>query len=181
MEIKFKKLVPEAEIPQYAYDGDIGLDVKCTSVEYDIDHDTYIYHTGLACESDVEIALFGFTRSSNCNTDAYLTNSVGIIDPATYRGEIQFRYKNRDSLKMHILESIVMESFNNNYDSFTFNKRYLEITNYYIEHALDLAPYKVGERVGQFVPKHVEKFDIIEVDELSETIRGANGFGSTGK
>ena len=52
LEIKFKKLVEDAQVPQYAHDGDIGMDVYCTSVEYDETYDQYIYHTGLACESE---------------------------------------------------------------------------------------------------------------------------------
>ena len=41
--IKFKKLVPEAVIPSYAHDGDVGMDMTAVSVEYDVDKDMYIY------------------------------------------------------------------------------------------------------------------------------------------
>ena len=97
--IKFKKLVPEAVIPSYAYDGDVGMDMTAISVEYVPDKDMYIYHTGLACESDKWYGMFLFPRSSNSKTEAYLTNSVGIVDSFLYRGEIQFRYKNRDKYR----------------------------------------------------------------------------------
>ena len=50
--IKFKKLNPNAVIPSYAHDGDVGMDMTAISVEYDEKRDMYIYHTGLACESD---------------------------------------------------------------------------------------------------------------------------------
>ena len=41
-------------------------------------------------------------------------------------------------------------------------------------------PYKIGERVGQiyFTPVHVVSF--LSVEQLSETERGAGGFGSSG-
>ena len=41
--------------------------------------------------------------------------------------------------------------------------------------------YKVGERVCQLVIVPAPFFDLVEVDELSETERGTGGFGSTGK
>lgn len=44
-------------------------------------------------------------------------------------------------------------------------------------------PYqvKVGERICQIVVKEVPVVQLIEVDELTPTSRGSNGFGSTGK
>lgn len=40
---------------------------------------------------------------------------------------------------------------------------------------------KRGDRIAQMIIAKVEHPTIIEVDELSETIRGEGGFGSTGK
>jgi dUTP pyrophosphatase len=40
---------------------------------------------------------------------------------------------------------------------------------------------QVGERVAQAMLRRVDQVEFIEVDELSETKRGANGMGSTGK
>lgn len=146
--LKFKKLDSKAVIPFKAHPGDIGLDVTAIDVEYDQEHDVYIYHTGLACEMEEGYALLCLPRSSNTKTDAYLPNSPGLVDPATYRGEIQFRYKLRDS-KMFC--------------------------------GLDCAPYKAGERIGQFVIVKIPQVEIEEVDTLSETSRGTGGFGSSGK
>jgi dUTP pyrophosphatase len=43
-------------------------------------------------------------------------------------------------------------------------------------------PYKVefGSKLTQFVVRPVEYLEIIEVNELDETVRGERGFGSTG-
>jgi len=146
--LKFKKLDPNAVIPYKAHPGDIGLDVTAIDVEYDQEHDIFIYHTGLACEMEEGYALLCLPRSSNTKTDAYLPNSPGLVDPATYRGEIQFRYKLRD---------------------------------YRILPTLDDAPYKVGDRIGQFVIVQVPQVEVVEVNSLSETDRGTGGFGSSGK
>jgi len=43
-------------------------------------------------------------------------------------------------------------------------------------------PYVIchGERIAQAVIADVRRYPAVEVDELSETVRGAGGFGSTG-
>lgn len=41
--------------------------------------------------------------------------------------------------------------------------------------------YKVGDRIGQIIIMPYPRIEFIEVEELSETERGTNGYGSTGK
>jgi len=159
--IKFKKLNESAVIPSYAHNGDVGMDLTAISLEYDVEKDLYIYHTGLALESEFGYGTFLFPRSSNCKTDAYLTNSVGIADSAIYRGEIQLRYKNRDKYKKSFKEWITGKID--------------------VERALKSAPFLPGERVGQMVVFPYPKVTVEVVDELSTTERGTGGFGSTGK
>ncbi len=53
----------------------------------------------------------------------------------------------------------------------TFNK----------SNGLDSISYKVGERVCQIMIIPHPIIELFEVDELSESARGAGGFGSTGK
>lgn len=45
----------------------------------------------------------------------------------------------------------------------------------------DMPIYKVGERIGQIKIGTTFPIYFIEVDELDSTMRGAGGFGSTGK
>lgn len=45
----------------------------------------------------------------------------------------------------------------------------------------DMPICKVGERIGQIKIGTTMPIEFIEVDELSQTMRGAGGFGSTGK
>lgn len=159
--IKFKRLNEDAWLPKYAHEGDVGMDMKAIGVEYDEEHDVYIYHTGIALESDYGYGVFLFPRSSNCKTDAYLTNGVGIADSAIYRGEIQFRYKNRTPYKKSFKEFCL-----GRIDMFRVMQR---------------APYGIGDRIGQMVVLPYPKVESVEVEELSETVRGNKGFGSTGK
>lgn len=40
--------------------------------------------------------------------------------------------------------------------------------------------YTIGERIGQLVIVPIPTIELEESDELSQTVRGANGYGSTG-
>jgi dUTP pyrophosphatase len=48
---------------------------------------------------------------------------------------------------------------------------------------LGAEPFEVrrGERIAQLIPAVVTRADFVEVAELSDTARGAGGFGSTGQ
>lgn len=194
IEVKIKKIHPNAVIPKYAHDGDVGMDMTAVSVEYDVDNDMYIYHTGLAFESEFNVGQFLFLRSSNCKTDAYLCNHVGIADSAIYRGEIQFRMKNRESIES-IAHREAMKQF-----IFSLNMTskmdprgsiqnhiqiasdlYSQVEDDVKQRAKDLeyAPYKVGDRIGQMVFMNYPTVKLVEVDELSTTVRNDDGFGST--
>lgn len=199
--IKFKKLNEDAVIPTYAHNGDVGMDFTAIGVEYDEQLDMYIYHTGLAFESDFHYGQFLFPRSSNRKTDAYLCNSVGIADSAIYRGEILFCYKNRDSIHT-IAESEANAAMMDYYSTCNVNVNNLpssmdnlqswlrtgiEIYNdtktkvYNDAKELKYAPYKVGEKIGQMVMLTYPNVSLIECEELSSSDRGENGFGSTSK
>lgn len=48
---------------------------------------------------------------------------------------------------------------------------------------LGTEPFHVarGERIAQLVPSPVTRAELTEADDLDETVRGAGGFGSTGR
>lgn len=94
--VKVKKLIPEAHIPQYETASAAGMDVIPTSVVYKPEIDTWEYHTGLSFELPEGYAMFILPRSSNRKTDAYMPNTPGLLD-ADYRGELLVCYKNRDA------------------------------------------------------------------------------------
>lgn len=94
--VKIKKLDEHAIIPKYAKSGDAGLDFTAISYEYKPDIDCHVYGTGIAVEIPTGFVGLCFPRSSNRKTEAYLTNSVGVIDSG-YRGEIMVSFKNRDA------------------------------------------------------------------------------------
>jgi len=90
MQVKIKRLHPDAEIPMYAYSTDAGLDLTCTEILSENGYQI-TYGTGVAIEiPDGYVGLI-FPRSSIRKTNLFLSNSVGVIDSA-YRGEIQFTF-----------------------------------------------------------------------------------------
>lgn len=44
-----------------------------------------------------------------------------------------------------------------------------------------LRDYSIGDRIGQIIIMPYPKVEFVEVDELSESERGAGGYGSSGK
>jgi dUTP pyrophosphatase len=183
LEVKFKKLDERAVIPSYAHDGDVGMDLTAISCEYDADNDMYIYHTGLAFESDYHYGIFLFPRSSNRKTEAYLCNHVGIADSAIYRGEIMLCFKNRTSLRQLALEARVTEFSNaisNGIRTESANSIGMQAWNNAFNNPYIFAPYNAGDRVAQMVVLPYPNVKLREVNNLSETDRGSGGFGSTG-
>lgn len=149
--VKFKKLVPEAVIPKYAKSGDAGLDLTATSV---VETDMYIeYGTGLAMELPEGFVGLIYPRSSLSNYDLVLSNHVGVVDSG-YRGEIKFRFKKASRFK---------------YVGFCG-----EVTN------ISEKFYKIGDRIGQLIVQEYPRVLITEVEELESSERGFGGFGSSG-
>jgi dUTP pyrophosphatase len=49
-----------------------------------------------------------------------------------------------------------------------------------VNHGSASIPIERGERIAQLVIQRIEHVDLVEVEELPESERGAGGFGSTG-
>ena len=186
--VKIKRLRDDAIMPIYAHDGDVGMDLTAVSVEYDQEHDMYIYHTGLAVETDRGYGILLFPRSSNRKTDAYLCNHVGIVDSFIYRGEMMLCFKNRDSLRTLALEARFLEFIDNlkfkDIDRLTLDEAKRNSSVAWMDamrNPMAFAPYKAGERIAQMVVVPYPKVKLTEVNQLSVTERGECGFGSTGK
>ncbi len=155
MNVKIKRIHPNAVIPVYAKYGDAGLDLVAVSSkelhafgEYDnansINEGVPIYKeysTGISIEIPEGFVGLLFPRSSISTSALMLANSVGVIDSG-YRGEIKVRFKVLDK---------------NNYT------------------------YDVGDRVAQLIILPYPKINLIEAEELSSTERGEGGHGHTGK
>ena len=91
MQVKIKKLNPNAIIPTYAKGGDAGMDLVITDIKGENKYDI-TYGFGISMEIPEGFMGLIFPRSSIRKTDLVLSNSVGVIDSG-YRGEIQVTFK----------------------------------------------------------------------------------------
>jgi dUTP pyrophosphatase len=95
LEVKIKKVDPNAVIPVYAHLGeDAGLDLTATSIEFEDtgDYGFIKYKFGLCIE--IPQGYFGMMtpRSSISKTGLILANTPGILDSG-FRGEFEARFK----------------------------------------------------------------------------------------
>ena len=141
--IRFKKLSPNATIPQYKTAGAAGMDLAYCGDKplHLIRSKPYLVPTGLAIEIPEGYEGQIRPRSGQATRGVSVLNSPGTID-CDYRGEIK----------------VILASTINN--------------------CIDLEP---GERIAQLIITPVVQAEVVEVQELSGTERGARGFGSTGK
>jgi dUTP pyrophosphatase len=147
LQLKIKKLHPDAVVPKYATAGAACFDLHAI-VENDIGADAvlpghfYTFRTGLAFEVPSGYVLKVYSRSGHgFKYGVRLANGTGIID-SDYRGELMVCLKNDGPS-----EPLVVHH---------------------------------GDRIAQAMLVQIPQVELIEVGELSNTERGAGGFGSTG-
>ena len=151
MNVKVKRLHPDAVLPKNANPTDAGYDLVAVddgvwSNPNDILASTYIeYHTGIAIEPPVGYHTEVWCRSSVSKFDLVLCNGCGLIDSG-YTGEIILRFKPTPR-----------------------------------QHGGQLTFYKKGDKIGQLVIRKTEQADFMWVDAISSTDRGDGGFGSSDK
>ena len=153
MEVRIKRLTPNAVIPTYAKESDAGMDLVATSIISETTTDI-TYGTGLAMEIRDGFVGLVFPRSSIRKTGLQLSNSVAVIDSG-YRGEIQATFNKVFGGDRFYDETKNTEDTSNNF-------------------------YRVGDRIAQIIIIPHPQIEFDEVKELSDSERGEGGFGSTG-
>lgn len=169
MKVKFKKINEKAVLPAYGTKFSAGMDL--VPVEGPTLTEQYVeYKFGFAMEVPLGYAAFIFPRSSVSKTDLELCNSVGIID-ADYRGEVMARFNfNQFSLDF-------LQRFNIAIKSAPYFQRESIIKKFMNE----LTYFKDGKAILQMIILPVPKIEPEWTDKLSDSARGAGGFGSTDK
>lgn len=179
MQIKFTKTHPDAVIPTRGSAGAAAFDLTAVSLKRAAD--LYIYDTGLALE--IPTGYWGgiYARSSLFFTGLEKCGGVCVID-SDYRGSILVMFREVPGDQ---------------------HARRLALHPMFPGKTGLMHPYKPGDRIAQLiiqpcvvpVPGRVsfsemgsirpycdlEKVEFVEVDELSKTARGCQGYGSTGR
>lgn len=139
--MRAKKVAEGIEMPRYAHEGDVGLDLRITETVTLEPMQKCVVGCGLAVEIPSGCVGLVFPRSGLAAKQGItLSNSVGVIDSG-YRGEVCAALINQS------YETVTLEA---------------------------------GTRVCQLVVMPYVPCELVPVDELSDTERGAGGFGSTG-
>ena len=157
MQVKIKKLHPDAVIPQYATDGAAGFDLVATETITIGPGQTKLVKTGLSVEVPRGFELQVRPRSgTSLKTTLRVSNSPGTVD-SDYRGEV--------GVIMTNIASPCHDTFGNGCGC---NNQGLQVH------------VNKGDRIAQGVITAVEHAEFVLVESLSDTARGAGGFGSTG-
>lgn len=175
MDVKIKILDEDAVIPKYARPGDAGMDLTAISVGYDNELGIIEYGTGIALEIPEGYVGLVFPRSSISKKSLVLSNHVGVIDSG-YRGEITFKFRIPGDYWSEISEE-------DGFDYALVNGEFVYFRtaeDEFYQRANTKEVYAVGDRIGQLVIVPYPSINFVQVEELSITARGENGFGSTG-
>lgn len=151
IEIKYKKLTPNAKAPAMANPGDACFDACATA--FKLENGVAVVSTGLAFAVPTGYEIQVRSRSGLASKGVFVTNGTGTVDSG-YRGEVKV-----------LLSAVGGNSFLSDFD------KVLKIGNVEI---------KVGDRVAQLAIREVPPSVMMEVEDLDETERGSGGFGSTG-
>ncbi|RSL29125.1 deoxyuridine 5'-triphosphate nucleotidohydrolase [Salibacterium salarium] len=166
--VKVKRLSPDATLPTYATDGSAAFDLYAAEDVVIEPGATEKVPLGLSFEIPAGYVMFIVPRSGvSFRTKLRQPNNIGVID-SDFRGEVAMLFEN---------------TFLNNTDtsSFIFSlkgveeplpEEYEAVINSYI--------VRKGDRVCQAWIQRVPTATFTEVDELDATTRGADGFGSSG-
>jgi dUTP pyrophosphatase len=138
MELKIRRIHPEAKLPSYGHKGDAGLDLfSCAD---------YVLGAGevKAIQTGIKVAIprgyVGLIWDKSGISLKGVHRLAGVVD-AGYRGEVQ----------------VVMINLGN-------------------------APYEIkkGMKIAQILIQPINEVEVIEAEDLDDTLRGEDGFGSTG-
>jgi dUTP pyrophosphatase len=158
MQVKIKKLHPNATTPKRATELAGGWDVTATEIER-VDDDLVICKLGFALQLPKNHRLILVPRSSITKTKWILQNSPGLGDE-DFIQEYQFRFR---ALPIN------------------YGKNYNEPVLFQGKSVLIYPefPYEVGDRIGQVYLEEVIPMEFEEVEEFDfDNNRGA--YGSTG-
>ncbi|EJR11165.1 dUTP diphosphatase [Bacillus cereus] len=167
LSVKIKRLNKLVEIPKYAKPGDAGFDLVAAEDVVIKPGETKVIPTGLAFEIPPGYEMQIRPRSG-MSRKTKLRVVLGTIDSG-YRGEVGVIADNASIVEYTSQPRLLKGAFVGDND---FNVT--KATKY------EVIKIQKGDRIAQGVIAPVETAHFEEVDELSDSERGKNGFGSTG-
>ncbi|WP_068622121.1 dUTP diphosphatase [Paenibacillus tuaregi] len=184
MNVQIKRLHPDAVVPRYAKPGDSGFDLVAVEEVVIAPGETKAVPTGLAFQIPDGYELQIRPRSG-VTKNTKLRVQLGTVDSG-YRGEVAVIVDNIAHPEYEI------DHFENEpYELWTVRHNALHTIdgtgcspqgNVLTEDTVPVGTYIIrkGGRIAQAVIAPVERATFLVVAELSESERGAGGFGHTG-
>lgn len=177
--MKVKRLNEHAVIPKYAKPGDSGFDLVAT--------EDVIVEPGASAKVPTGLA-FDIPRGyeiqirprSGITSKTKLRVQFGTVDSG-YRGEVKVSV---DNIAQPEIYEIDLNERSVNYGRLSFPStiggEVHDDWNYFGNYRDGTYIIRKGDRIAQGVLAPVARTTFEEVDDLGETERGANGFGSSG-
>ena len=157
VKVKFKKLYDNAKLPERAHPTDAGMDL-------------YAYNFSKFCDGKL---INGYELPINLQPASRVLIKCGFAMSIPVGWEAQVRPRSGLALKEGI--SIV-----NSPGTIDCSWRG-EVAAILINHSKEMVVIRKGDRIAQMVISEVPHLEVEEVEELDDTERGEDGFGSTGK
>ena len=166
MKINFKKLSDTAIAPTKGHYNDAGFDLYADEDAILAYGETKVIATNIALELP-DGYMADVRPRSGLTSKTALRVQYGTVD-AGYRGNIGIICDNVDNLyKVKTIDNKLHAIITGDQDAILTYNTAIEI--------------KRGDKIAQLVIQKIPDIELIEADELNETARGADGFGSTGK
>lgn len=166
LNVKIKRLNEDAVIPKYAREGDAGFDLIATSDVIIEPGETKLVPTGLAFELPPGYEMQIRPRSG-VTLKTKLRVQLGTIDSG-YRGEVGVIVDNVAPHQHVNMPVKCCEGIDG------------KITEIDEETMFNAHIVRKGDRICQAVIAPVESVKFVDADVLDESMRGGQGFGSTG-
>ena len=165
--VKFKRLSDKATIPTYATDGSACFDLYAAEDILIQPGETKLVGTGLSFEIPVGYQMKIHPRSGiSLKTPLRVANAPGCVD-SDFRNEVKV---------------ILWDTAEQGKDFWGWPKLLDNSYSHCIEHGAPRGTYQIleGDRIAQAEVVPMYKATFVEVEELTETERGGQGFGHSG-
>lgn len=175
MEVKIKKLHPEAVIPYKTYPSDFCYDVVAVSEE-EVAPNVWKYGLGIALQinRDVETIEKGIQPYIDKQNGCFEIVGGKYINLDNSPLNLSIDIRPRSSIyKTGMVMANSQATIDENYNGEIFLVFYHVLPN--------MPRYKVGNAIAQMKIGTTFPINFVEVKELSKTDRNDGGFGSTGK
>jgi dUTP pyrophosphatase len=169
LKVGFKRLVENAIMPSYNHETDSGMDFYALEDGVVLSQSRKLVGTGIAWEPElITIPIFKTqaVQSDLIDDISWWANENG----STFKTLLKLEGRSGLGIKgIDILGGVVDQDYRGEIKAILFNTD--------TERALE---YKRGDRIAQGIIHLIPTVEIIEITDMSDTERGASGFGKSG-